>query len=249
MKLKRPSRSNVLDGIRPVSEVEEKVTMVLYGRSGTGKTTFSGTFPKPILLVDIKEGGTSPLKKVKSIDVLHIEEWKSLNDLPYELADSKYKSIVIDSISMAQTLRVQEMLRSSGKNLMTQQNWGEVGGDLQRLILTLRDLPQHILFIAHDRTINSQEEGQDQLEPEVGPALIPSVSRVLCGAVSVVGNSFIKEVKKKDGSKIRKEMQYRLRLGPHAYYLTKVRTPDPSNVPASIVDPTFDKLVEVIKGA
>lgn len=246
--MKVDKKIKLLDSVKPVSEIEDKMTMLVYGRSGTGKTTLAGTFPTPILLVDVQEEGVGPLRKIKGIDVLEVDEWAVLNNLPYEIEGTKYKSVIIDSISMVQTLRVQTILKSSGKTLMTQQNWGEVAGDLQRFILTLRELSQHLLFIAHDRTMNASDESVDQLDPEVGPALIPSVSRVICGAVNIVGNAFIKEVKTKDGAKINREMQYRLRLGPHAYYITKVRTPSPEKVPSSLLNPTFDKIVKIVQG-
>ena len=44
--------------VRPVSEIKAPRSWAIYGRSGSGKTTFSSTFPGPTLLLDIDDRGT-----------------------------------------------------------------------------------------------------------------------------------------------------------------------------------------------
>jgi ABC-type dipeptide/oligopeptide/nickel transport system ATPase subunit len=50
--------------IVPVAQAARGFTMALYGRSGSGKTRLSCTFPKPLLLLGAEEGTGSVSTKV-----------------------------------------------------------------------------------------------------------------------------------------------------------------------------------------
>jgi hypothetical protein len=58
---------------KPVQEVKYNGSTALYGRSGTGKTTLSASWPKPILYLNIKDNGTDSISDVEDIDVVHID--------------------------------------------------------------------------------------------------------------------------------------------------------------------------------
>jgi RecA/RadA recombinase len=47
VKKKPAPTTSILDKIQPVSELETNLVMLVYGRSGTGKTHFGSTFPRP----------------------------------------------------------------------------------------------------------------------------------------------------------------------------------------------------------
>ena len=89
---------------------------------------------------------------------------------------------------------------------------------------------------------------EERLEPEVGPALIPSVARIMNAAVKVIGNTYIKQRRKVKGDKILEITSYMLRIGPHPYYITKIRSPKSFKTPGSIANPTFDKICKIMKG-
>jgi hypothetical protein len=72
---------------------------------------------------------------------------------------------------------------------------------------------------------------------------MPSVSDSLCAEVGVVGNMFIREkVKKLKSGKVKKKKQFCIRVGPHAYYTTKIRKPQKIKVPEYITNPSFEDL-------
>ena len=90
------------------------------------------------------------------------------------------------------------------------------------------------------------------LTPEVGPRMMPSVASTLSGAVNVVGHTFIREtlIKSKEaGKKAKREVEYCLRVGPHSYYTTKMRSPKACEVPDFIIDPDYKKILTLIKGS
>ena len=49
----------------PVEHLPSVLAVLLYGRSGTGKTTIAASFPTPLLLLDIREKGTDSVANVK----------------------------------------------------------------------------------------------------------------------------------------------------------------------------------------
>ena len=73
--------TSILDKIQPVSELETNLVMLVYGRSGTGKTAFGATFPTPCLFIDTNERGTETIKSVEGVDVVRVEEWAEMEEL------------------------------------------------------------------------------------------------------------------------------------------------------------------------
>jgi len=103
-----------------------------------------------------------------------------------------------------------------------------------------------ICFNAHERLKQTEGEEDDRIDPSVGANMMPSVASFLNGAVSIIGNTFIREKVDKEKNRT---VQYCMRIGPHAYYAAKVRRPvDAGPVPDYIVNPTFEKLLKISKG-
>lgn len=262
------SRSNPLAGrIKAVKDITKPRSWVFYGRSGTGKTTLAGTFPGPILLADIKDEGTDSVSDVKGLEVLEVETTQDLEDLYWFLHDNpkKFKTVVIDTITQLQQMRVEEII--DGKNLkgkmagdwgtMTKQDWGSVSSWLKKIITDFRSLPMEVIFIAQDRVFNAgdDEEGADgALDPEVGPRLSPATMSHLCAAVHMVGHTFIREkiTEKKVKGKTKplevKTKEYCIRLGPSTSYITKLRKPKDIELPDFLANPTYEELVEIMTG-
>lgn len=260
-------------GAKAVGDVKRKTTAALYGRSGTGKTTLASTWPKPILYLNILDDGDDSIKDVEGIDVVDITTGEKLQEQILWLAKKAnrgklvYKTIIIDTMSQLQTILVNEMgvnkklakgkKRPGDFGTLTKQDWGQIAGDLKAVIMDIRALPVNSVFIAQERVFNGgdeEDDGVDQLAPEVGTKLMPSVNKDLCASVNIIGNTFIRikikvtkdpETKKKT-KEIRKE--FCLRLGPNEVYTTKIRKPKGIEAPDYIIDPTFRDIMKIVKG-
>lgn len=250
--------------ILAAGDLPPEIQVVLYGKAGTGKTTLAATFPKPVLFIDCSEKGTDSVRDVEEVDVLRAESWEDVDHAYWFLKkdDHNYKTVVVDTMSQAQDLRIQKVMEDKGKSIsvgsegqwgsMARKDWGTVSAALKSFIISMRDLPNvNVIFVAHDRVFGGEEEEDESvIAPSVGPRLMPSVATTLNGAVSIIGNTFIRETvsKKRVGKRVREErkIEYCLRIGPNAYYVTKIRKPRRRQLPDVIADPSYDSLLSFI---
>ena len=138
---------------------------------------------------------------------------------------------------------------------MTKRDWGEASGMMKDWVVNFRDLPMEVVFIAQEKASSGEgdEDNPDNmLTPEVGPAIMKSVALALNAAVSVIGNTFIgvrhRTIKVKGKPKEVEEIKYCLRIGPNPIYITKIRKPRHIEAPAVIENPEYRDVLEVIKG-
>lgn len=264
----KKTSGGIEDQIKPVAEVERTASYAIYGRAGSGKTTLASTFPKPLLLLDIRDKGTDSIADVKGVSVLEIESLDDIEDIYYYLRDNpkKYKTLVFDTVTEMQKIVMKSVVTSKSKKKvdesrigdwgsMARRDWGDVAGIMNKWIADFRDLPMEVVFLAQERVknVDDEEEGEDnQLTPEVGPAVMPSIATTLNAAVNVIGNAFIRMNYKNvvKGNKKTKVAtpQYCLRVGPNPIYTTKLRKPRSAEAPPFLVDASYEDIKDLVKG-
>lgn len=253
------NKSNFSSRIFSVAEVPVELKVLLYGRSGTGKTTFIGTAPKPILVLDVREKGTVSLRKTPEVFMSAITTWAELEEAYWFLAsgDHKFKTVAIDTITQLQDLALTEVKGGEG-GMTSRKAWGDAASLLKTWVVNFRDLPMNVIFTAQDRQTGGDEGDLDDegtILPEVGPYVMPSVAKVLNAATGIIGQTFIREREKKikvaGKEKVKTIVEYCMRVGPHARYITKFRK-DPSyggdQVPSFLVSPTFEDMLNLTLG-
>ena len=101
MKKRKTEESPEDLGIYPAADFETGDTALIYGRSGTGKTTLFATWPKPALLLNISDDGIGSVKKIKGLDVVDVKDLDHLDRIYNKLRDGKhsYKTVGIDTIT------------------------------------------------------------------------------------------------------------------------------------------------------
>ena len=249
---------------------------VIYGPAGTGKTTIAASFPTPIALGDCRDEGTDSVSDIdpKKLQVFPIENWDDIETFYHQikgkmLEDENGKSfipktVVLDTITNVQQMAIEEALRRKKKSTkkaagdwgsMTKQDWGDVASLMKQWIALYKDLGINVVFLAQMRVFNTDDDGAgsgDELLPEVGARLSPSVKDALNAAADVIGSTFIKrkiKVKEIKGKKVKSERHvYCLRVGPNPIYITKIRKPKKIEAPEIIEDATYEDIMSVVKG-
>ncbi len=247
--------TSILDKITPVGELQTNLVMLVYGRSGTGKTHFGSTFPRPCLFIDTNERGTDTIAMEEQIDVVRITDWAEADELLWELKDGlNYETVVIDQVTNLQDLGMYEVLRKQRKGrdeTFSQRNWGQLSGMLKQFITDFRDLADqyNLLMIAHERIDEPGDEEDEHIEPNIGARVMPSVGTFLDGAVDSIGCTFIKERWETEDREEVRHVDYCMRIGPHAFYSTKIRRPVSAGpIPELIVNPTYQKIKDLTSG-
>lgn len=267
----RKRTGGVLDRIVGIDEeVSGGIRLNLYGKSGTGKTSLYATFPSPILAV-LCSGGNKPGELIsintpenrKRIKKVVLKETSELFDLvDHQQSTGTYKTVVMDHATGLQDYVLKEILglddipTQLSWGVASQQDWGQVGVQMKELLRALLNLDCNVIIVAQEREFNNDGDGS-LLLPYVGSALTPSVTGWLNPACDYICQTFIrpKMVKRqvKVGSKTKTVtergdgVEYCLRTGPSEVYTTKIRAPKGSDLPMEIVDPTYEKLLKVIK--
>lgn len=250
---------------------ENSLKVLVYGESGTGKTTFWGSWPKPILALVCSSQGLGELlsvSNIKDIDSVHI---KSSSDVEaaiehHENTFGKYKTIVLDHATGLQDLVLKEVLDLEESptqlswGIASQQQWGQIANVTKSRLRTLLSVQNTHVVINCQEKVFQPEDTTSGIQPHVLPALSPSVVNWVDPACDFIFQTFKKKKIVKQKIKIGKtfkeveqvtdEIDYHLRTGPDAVYITKFRIPKDKakTLPNSIVDPTFEKINSLING-
>ena len=244
---------------------------LIYGASGSGKTTLASTFPDPILWL-ICSGGNKP-GELRSINTpenrgrITPKIVNSTDQLKGYIADSdRYATKVLDHASgladliLKEILGLDELPAQKSWGMASQQTYGTMALQCKEYFRALLNLPGNIVLLAQERTFGGKDEGGDPdiIKPTVGAALTPSVVGWLNPACDFVMQTFKKpkmvtSVSKIGGKEVRttkrgKGVDYCLRCEPHDVFTTKFRLPKGMVLPDMIVDPSYEKLMKVIRG-
>lgn len=269
---KKKTGGSAVDRISGIEfDEEEGISLALYGRSGTGKTTLAGTFPGPLLwLVCSSSKNPGELRSLdtaenrKKIKKVVIEKSEDLREIAeYQAETAQFNTLVVDHITGLQDLVLAEILdlksipEQKSWGLASQQQYGQCTLQVKELLRPLLDLSCNRVFIAQERDF-SREDNNDFIMPTVGAAVSPALAGWINSSCDYLVNTFIrsatesKQVKiggtvktvKQDTGKV----EYCLRTAPHPVYQTKFRMPRGRELPEVIVDPSYEQIIGLIRG-
>jgi len=129
----------------------KKVSMIISGVPGIGKTTLALSSPKP-LLIDL-DGGISRVEAVYRKDVLIANNYEELmDDLHSDL--SEYETIVIDTGGKLLEMLKPVVIKDSPKNAKTDgslslQGYGAVKRKFSDFVNFVRGLNKHLIIVFH----------------------------------------------------------------------------------------------------
>lgn len=266
----------VLSRIAPIGfSDDDGVSLLLYGQSGSGKTTFWGTFPGETLVIvcsgGINSGEARSIdtpanrKRISQIVLQKSEEMTEV--IEYARTSMRFKNVVLDHVSGFQDLNHKEILdleelpAQKYWGMSSREQYGQCGMQVKDHLRRMLNLPKTInkIIIGQERTNTGKDEGisSELLAPTVGVATIPGIANWLNPACDYVVQMFkrpvmIDDVQEIDGvkyvNKVRGEgIEYCARLEAHDVYTTKVRAPRGKHLPPVLVDPDYKKFMAAIR--
>lgn len=193
--------------IKKFAVTDHKIKAVVYGSSGTGKTSFGGTAKNAIFAS--AEGGLLAIADKQPNYV----EIKSLNDLRELLnylktQPHKYETVIIDSITEINEIIKADIEKKTGK-AMEIKDWGTLAKNIKEILRGFRDLPMHVLFIAQEST-----EKDGDVVTKVVPSLNGKAATEIAYFMDIVGYLYME---KATGAR-------KLITLPNSMYLTKDRS-------------------------
>lgn len=264
---------DVLQRIKPIGfGLSEGINIMLYGRSGTGKTTLWSTFPKPILAL-VCSGGVRPgevrsiddaenRKVIDSVPIFHSQEAHKVLE-NFHLLPRQYKTIVIDHGTGVQDMILKEVLGlaelplQKSWGLATQEQYGICVAQSKEVFYRALSINCNTVIVAQQREFKGKGD-PEMVIPHVGAGLMPTLADWLNQSVDYIGQTFIRQkeetIKTDIGGEIIETVQktrgvdYCLRTGAHELYHTKFRKHKKIALPEMIEDPSYEKIIKIIRG-
>lgn len=260
--------NTVFSKIKKVQESVDKtknLKVVVYGRSGTGKTTFSGTFPKPLLHIVCSSIGLNesiPLAKIDGIYDFLLEKGEELLEIPTIVEEMSFKTVVLDhatglqDLILKEILGVEEIIQQKNFGMVTQAQYGQLTFQMKQILYKLLSCNCNVVVVSQEKEI-VVDDVSGLLTPYVSTALTPSVSSWLHAAADFVLHTYIKQKTSKVATKVGKSeveiekavsgYSFCIHIAPNPVFVTKIRTQEQKELPEYIENPTYEKLLELVR--
>ncbi len=235
---------------------------VIYGDSGSGKTELASSFPKtkekPMLILDILEGGTGSISMGNrdNVQVVNIDSFEELNEVLTDVENgytldehgakvaAEYSTIVIDSATQLEFLLKKYVMEASGKDQMNLNLWGQAKNGHDQIWNLCKYL--HKKTGSNIVVICLPKEVQDEKDPsfnKVIPNLMNSAAYGLCAKASFVWYTKVEKDSVIDPktNEVKEEKKFFTYIDAHPYLLTKCRKPKEVQIPEKVQNLTYAK--------
>lgn len=239
----------ILERAKDIKSLGQRNFWVLYGKSGTGKTKIIGSFPKPLLYIQIGDDGSNTISDVEGIKALRVESSDELKTLLKELKTNKtYKTIACDTFSLITNVWIDQNIVQKKKR-MTQNDWGSLKIETEDLIKSLHELAlgRNVVVSCHESN-DSIEGMEDEILPDIRPSVTKGARTYLEGMANygLHCTKMKKTVTVKKTGEDREIIRYCIHIGANPYYWTKLQINSEVVVPELMVNPTYDKVLELL---
>lgn len=247
---------------KSVQEMPIDGVFVIYGDSGSGKTELASTFPKtkekPMLILDILEGGTGSISvgNRDNIQVVNIDTFQELDEVLTDVENGvtidasgvkvpvEFSTIVIDSATQLEFLLKKYVMESAGKDQMNLNLWGQAKNGHDQIWNLCKYL--HKKTGSNIVVICLPKEVQDEKDPsfnKVIPNLMNSAAYGLCAKASFVWYTKVEKESVVDPKtqEVKEEKKFFTYIDAHPYLLTKCRKPKEVQIPEKVQNLTYDK--------
>lgn len=239
----------ILNEAVDISDLGQRSLWVLWGKSGSGKTHFIGTLPKPLLYIQFGDDGSNTIANIDGIKAIQANTIDRLKQIGEELKkDKTYASIAVDTFSMITSMWI-DINATQKKRRMTQQMWGDLKVETEELIKLFHEVAaNHIVALSCHEVTDTIEGMDDEVIPDFGPSTSKG-SRIYLQGMANYGIHFTKinkTITDKETGEEKDVVRYAAHLGANPYYWTKLQIDDSIKIPATMVNPSYGKIQKLI---
>lgn len=151
----------------------DKIHLLLYGDSGTGKTHLAGQFPNP-LIIDTDNGWETLFGQDVDVEAwaTRVGEdnaktaWPELLDRIESFSESPtHETFVLDSLTTVIEVVVAYILGRANRSQLQLQDYTPLYDELNKLILRLRRVPTNMVLTAHEETTRDEYNAKLLVRP------------------------------------------------------------------------------------
>ena len=216
-------QDGILSRIGPIKPTNlGRLKMSIFGESGTGKTRFACSFPKPLLLIG-SEDGTASVVGTPGVDFIQLQMGDVCSDFGeitlalqeglksrckgYE--KKPYATVVLDTASSLRDLRISEILgwkaipEQKGWGFASQDQWNQCAQNIKDMLRPLIDLPKfqacNVVIVAHEQVFLPSEGekqrsvGAEHIQVKAGSALGKSTCNWLNKEMDYIAQTQIRD--------------------------------------------------------
>ena len=151
-----------------------RLHILVYGKSGVGKTYFACHFPKPYVF-DFDNGMLSVRGKDVEFDTyedtvrngVFVESaWmKFMKKLSELEGKCEFETLVVDSVTTMEQYAMAHILHINKRKEPTLHEWGRLVEALQDLFKRMTKMAHHIIFVAHEEMVKDEVTGDILITP------------------------------------------------------------------------------------
>jgi len=147
----------------------KRITMLVYGAPGCGKTTLASTFPKPFF-IDV-QGGLMSVRH-KNVAYVRPESYEDLLQcLVPENLPAGCETTILDTATHTVMLIMNHVMRTAKHELATRLEWSATIEYTKRVVGALVSLPTHVVMTAEESIDKDEEIGKILGGPDLPPSL------------------------------------------------------------------------------
>ena len=167
-----------------------RITALIYGTPGMGKTTLLGNLSGRTLIIDVDKG-TSVLAGNNHVDILRLsDDFKEIPELMKALTSTcPYENIALDSLSELERAVLARLAARNATGIPSLQDYAKVNNSMLNICRQLRGLPANIIFTAWEKYTEVFAPSGDKYS-RIEPLIRDTNKENVCGLCDIIGRLY-----------------------------------------------------------